>query len=110
MGIFTDDGGPPTTQQLEPETETEKKDEPITFDTDVEGVKADAEHAAGTDRFPVFKVDKNEFYQNMTHGRKRLRFKSGSNAQQYMSKTKYQRPFYISYTDSQGKTYSRRIK
>jgi hypothetical protein len=64
----------------------------------------------GTESLPVFNVTKDEFYQNMRNGRKRLRFKSGTNAQQYMSKTKYRRPFYISYTDSDGKIYNRKIK
>jgi hypothetical protein len=113
MGAFTDGGQsqPPTTQQEEPEVEKdEKEQEPEKFDTDVEGVKADGQVPYGSDRFPMFKVDKNDFYQNMKHGRKRLRFKTGSGAQQYMKGTKYQRPFYVSYTDSKGKTYSRKIK
>lgn len=114
MGIFTDDGGPPTTQP-EPEEEVIKKDdeggeEPVGFETDVKDVMADDEMHQGNITFPSFKVTKNEFYQNMTHGRKRLRFKSGTNTQQYMSKTRYKRPFYISYTDSKGKTFSRKIK
>ncbi len=116
MGAFTDGGQnqPPINQQDEPEIEVQsdepKADEPERFATDVEGVTSDSEQFIGKDSFPVFKVGKNEFYQNMNYGRKRLRFKSGTNAQQYMSGTNYQRPFYITYTDSKGKTYSRRIK
>ena len=114
MGIFTDDGGPPTTQPEEEEEVEVKKDdgqeEPTGFSTDVDSVRADGEVAHGNITFPSFNVTKNEFYQNMKHGRKRLRFKTGSSTQQYMSKTRYKRPFYISYTDSKNKTYSRKIK
>lgn len=113
MGAFTDDGGPPSSQE-EPEQELDIEkpeiEEPTGFSTDVEGVVSDDEHAHGNIKFPVFNVGKNEFYQNMNYGRKRLRFKSGSNAQKYMSGTKYKRSFYVSYTDSKGKTYQRKIK
>jgi hypothetical protein len=80
------------------------------FDTDVPDVRADDIVRQGKDEFPCFDVDKGEFYQNMQDGRRRLRFKSGSNAQQYMSKTKYNRPFYIRHTDDDGKKFVRRIK
>lgn len=80
------------------------------FDTDVSDVKADDIVRQGKDEFPCFDVDQGEFYQNMQDGRRRLRFKSGSGAQQYMSKTKYNRPFYIRHTDDAGKKYVRRIK
>lgn len=112
MGAFTGDNGPPTTQQQEePEVkQDDTQEEPEGFATDVDGVMADGEHPHGNDRFPVFNVSKNEFYQNMNYGRKRLRFKTGSKAQSYMKGTRYNRPFYISYTDSKGKTYSRKIK
>ena len=103
---------PESQAEIQPEVKPEvpKEDEPVMFDTDVPDVKSDGEHHIGNTKFPVFKVGKNEFYQNMNYGRKRLRFNTGSNAQQYMSKTKYTRPFFISYTDSQGKTYTRRVK
>jgi hypothetical protein len=112
MGVFTDDGSskPPVTQQEEPEVKDNEQDEPVKFDTDVPDVKADGEHQYGNIKLPVFNVSKNEFYQNMSQGRRRLRFKSGSGAQQYMSNTKYNRPFMISYTDSKGKSYQRKIK
>lgn len=80
------------------------------FSTDVEGVKADGFKSLGKERFPVFNVDKDNFYQNMAHGRKRLRFKSGSSAQRYMQGTKYNRPFFISYKHDNGETWTRRIK
>jgi len=75
------------------------------FDTDVPDVKADGEKNG----LPVFKVGKDEFYQNMSHGRKRLRFKSGTGAQQYMQKTKYKNPFWISHDDEKGQTWTRKI-
>lgn len=109
MGDFTSDGGAPINQPEQPEVE-KTEEEPTTFPTDVEGVEADAEMPYGKERFPMFKVSREEFYQNMAHGRRRIRFKSGSNAQKYMSGSKYGRPFYISFTDSDGKTYNRKIK
>jgi hypothetical protein len=60
-------------------------------DTGFEDVKADGERNG----IPVFKVSKNEFYQNMTHGRKRIRFSSGTNVQKYMKRTRYGSPFFI---------------
>jgi len=74
-------------------------------ETDVPDVKADGEKQG----LPVFNVDKDEFYQNMKHGRKRLRFKSGSSIQQYMQKTQYQRPFWISHNDN-GQVWTRKVK
>jgi len=59
--------------------------------TDVSDVFADGEYR-GT---PVFDVDTDEFYNNMKQDRKRLRFKSGSVAGDYMRKTRYNIPFYI---------------
>ena len=115
MGAFTNDGGPPSTQPEEQEEVEVKKDDEQEkelegFATDVDGVMADKEFNRGIDKFPVFKVTKADFYQNMSNGRKRLRFKTGSGAQQYMKGTKYKRAFYIEYTDSKGKSYNRRIK
>ncbi len=108
MSAFTSDGGPVTSQ---PEEETVEVDTEVErFTTDVEGVMADDQVSQGTDKFPVFSVDHDSFYQNMKQGRKRLRFKSGTDAQQYMSKTQYKRPFYIQHTDNKGKTYTRKIK
>jgi len=71
--------------------------------TDVINVFADGEKNG----MPVFKVTKNEFYQNMNHGRKRLRFKTGTETQKYMSQTKYKRPFWI---ENQDDGYVRKIK
>ena len=64
---------------------------PGEVETDVADIKADG----NKDGLPVFKVGKTEFYQNMSHGRKRVRFKSGTSAAQYMRNTRYNRPFFI---------------
>lgn len=80
------------------------------FDTDVPEVRADDQVKNGSDSFPVFDVTSDEFYQNMQDGRRRLRFKNGSNAQKYMQGSKYQRPFYVRHTDDNGKKYVRKIK
>jgi len=112
MGAFTNDGGEAINkpeEEIETSADTDK-DETSGFPTDVPDLKADDFVQQGTEKYPVFKVDYNEFYQNMSHGRKRLRFKSGSTAQQYMAKTQYNRPFFVQFTDTDGKTYNRRIK
>jgi hypothetical protein len=71
--------------------------------TDVDDVFADGLN--GRDGLPVFDVEKDDFYQNMSHGRKRLRFKSGSSVQTYMQKSKYNKPFYIKHGE-----YIRKVK
>lgn len=103
MGMF-DAPGPPENQP-----DVEEKDEVQEYDTDVEGVKAADVVRQGTNEFPVFDCTEDEFYQNMTHGRKRLRFKSGSAAQAYMGGTKYKKPFYIRTQTKKG-TFTRKIK
>jgi hypothetical protein len=59
--------------------------------TDVPDVFADGEKGG----MPVFDVEPDEFFKNMKVNRRRMRFKSGSTAQQYHSNTKYRRPFWI---------------
>ena len=103
MGELTSGGSP---EQIASNDNAVKDSGETGFDTDVPDVKADGEKLG----IPVFKVDNGEFYQNMAHGRKRLRFKTGSNVQQYMQKTKYQRPFWISHDDDKGQTWTRKIK
>ncbi len=71
------------------------------FPTDVPEIKTKDQK----DGLPVFDVDKDEFYQNMNHGRKRIRFKSGSPAAEYMRKTRYNKPFYIRHGE-----YMRKVK
>ncbi len=70
------------------------------FATDVPDIFADGEKNG----IPVFDVSSTEFYKNMKTDRLRLRFKSGSNAQAYQSKSKYRRPFFIRNQDD-GYTY-----
>lgn len=80
------------------------------YETDVADVRADDVVKQGKDEFPVFDVTSDEFHQNMQDGRRRLRWKNGSNAQKYMSGTKYNRPFFVRHTDDSGKKYVRKIK
>lgn len=90
-------------EDMEPTTE-------VDFETDVEGVKADGFVQHGATKFPKFNVSHQEFYQNMQDGRRRLRWKQDTPAAVYMAQTKYRNPFYVSYTDNDGKTYTRKIK
>ena len=83
---------------------------PVGFETDVTDLRSDDVVRVGKDSFPCFDVEHGEFYQNMQDGRRRLRFKSGTGAQKYMSQTKYNRAFYIRHTDGAGKKFVRRIK
>jgi hypothetical protein len=73
--------------------------------TDVEGVFADAVNKR--DNLPVFKVSQKEFYQNMKYGRKRLRFKNGTETQKFMQKSRYNAPFWI---QDEKDGYMRKIK
>lgn len=82
----------------------------IKFTTDVNNLYADDQVKHGSDKFPVFDVDKEDFYRNMRQDRKRLRFKGETKASQYMQKTKYKRPFYVRFKDEDGKAYMRKIK
>ena len=93
----------------------DKKEEPsqkeTEFKTDVADVTADDVIKRGNDEYPVFDIDKRSFHQNMEGGRRRIRFPSGSKAQQYMQKSRYNRDFYVRYKDdTDGKEYVRKIK
>ena len=103
MGEFTGFNDEPVQSQ-------EPVEKPTEFNTDVPDVKAKDVVKQGNLEFPVFDCDKNEFFQNMEHGRKRLRFKSGSDVQKYMQNSKYRNPFYVRYTDDNGKVYTRKVK
>lgn len=92
-----------------PDTPEEEENQETGFSTDVEGVKAHDVVKQGGNEFPVFDCSGEEFFQNMSTGRKRLRFKSGTAAQQYMSGTKYKKPFFIRTTNDKG-TFTRKIK
>ena len=119
MGEFMGDSGDNHTpenvtmggEQQAAGTETETSAEELQgWQTDVTDLKSDDVVRVGKDEFPCFDVEHGEFYQNMQDGRRRLRFKSGTGAQQYMSKTKYNRAFYIRHTDKDGKKFVRKIK
>ena len=59
------------------------------------------------DNLPVFKVDHGEFHQNMNFGRKRIRFKSGTDVQKFMQGSKYKQSFWIQHNKD---GYMRKIK
>jgi hypothetical protein len=59
------------------------------------------------DKLPIFKVPKDEFYQNMSHGRQRMRFGASSDVSKYMKSTGYKGSFWIQ-DDKEG--YVRKIK
>jgi len=67
------------------------KSNPGKIATDVKDIFADGEKLG----LPVFDVSKEEFFNNIRKDRKKIRFKVGSPAQQYMAKTRYNRPFFI---------------
>lgn len=74
-------------------------------ETNVEDCYADALNKR--DGLPVFKVDHQEFYQNMNYGRQRIRFKSGSNTSKFMKGSHYNAPFWI---QNKSDGYMRKIK
>lgn len=81
------------------------------YPTDVEDVNADDVIKKGKEEYPVFNVSQDEFWSNMKADRKRLRFKNGSKAQQYMRRTRNgARPFYIKTHDQNGKEYVRKVR
>ncbi len=75
------------------------------METAVKGAFADAVNKR--DNLPVFKVGHDEFYQNMNFGRKRIRFKSGSDVQKFMKGSRYKQSFWIQH-DKDG--YMRKVK
>jgi len=81
--------------------------EPGKVKTSLDGVFADGEKGG----LPVFNVDKHSFYQNMTHGRKRLRLKSGTAGQAFMSQSKNNQPFWLSYENPEnGEMWTRKVR
>ena len=73
--------------------------------TDVQDCFADAVNKR--DNLPVFKVGHGEFYQNMNYGRKRIRFKSGTDVQRFMQGSRYKQSFWIQH-EKDG--YMRKVK
>jgi len=102
MGVFTD--GEDFVPQEKEEIPQDK------LETDVVGVFADNKIRAGLEEIPVFNVDRDSFFKNMHNDRKRLRFPSDSGAAQYLRGTQYRRPFFVSYTEADGKVYRRKVK
>lgn len=75
----------------EVDTSDKQTEAPKGVPTDVEDVYADGTKGD----IPVFDVTPDEFNNNMKTTRRRLRFKKGSKAAEYMRKTQYNRPFWI---------------
>jgi hypothetical protein len=67
-------------------------------ETDVDGVFADGKK----DGFPIFNVDRDDFFTNMKAERKRLRFKPETPASGYLRGSKYNKPFYVQYKGDDG--------
>jgi len=110
MSEFLDNEiGAAENQPDEPEQDNDQEEQKG-IPTDVKGIYVDSVVKQGHNEFPVFKCNKKDFYNNMTDNRKKMRFQSGSDIQQYMQKTRYNKPFFVSYTDDNGKTYKRRVK
>ena len=79
------------------------------YETSVPDVYANDVMKVGNVELPVFDVENSEFYQNMTHNRKRLRF--SGDAGKFMQNTNYRQPFYVRTTDPQTqKMYTRKVK
>ena len=108
MDEFGDMGGVNTFQQKETIDVNNIKDDSIK--TDVADVDSDAYYAVGTEKFPIFDVNQSEFFNNMKVDRQRMRWNSGSKAQEYSQKTRYRNPFFIRYKDEKGNAYVRRVK
>jgi hypothetical protein len=101
-------GTQPTHQDTARNDEVPMRDNDDGFDTDVEGVRANAQY--GPHNLPVFDVEPETFYQNSEFGRKRMRFPTDSGPQKYMQGSRYSRPFYIRTTNKDGKQYIKRVK
>lgn len=87
-------------QQMEVSNENPGK-----IETEVNGVFADALK----DNFPVFDVDKEDFFNNMKTDRRRLRLKTQS-AANYHKGSRYNRPFWLRYKDENGTGFMRKVK
>ena len=79
--------------QIAQDRDQASQEEPQGIETNVTDVYADAINKR--DNLPIFKVSHDEFFQNMEFGRKRLRFKSGTNVQKFMRGSRYNAPFWI---------------
>ena len=81
----------PTSTEIPKNISGKETSPPKGVPTDVDDVFADAVKGDA----PVFDVSQEEFNNNMKMDRRRLRFRQGSKAAEYMRKTKYTRPFWI---------------
>lgn len=101
MGEFTGSNGNVDSHQAQAASDMDIRSDK--FATEVPGVYADAFKQVGTERVPIFSVDQESFHQNLEHGRKRIRFPEDTAAHNYIKNAKYNKPFYISYTDPNNK-------
>ena len=108
MGEFTAGDTPQDATKTDGDNEVETKDDG--FQTDVDGVKSQTSVKRGTDEFPCFDVSSKEFFQNMQGGRRRIRFSRDTPQSKYFQGSKYNRKFFIKYTDDSGKALVRSIK
>lgn len=88
------------------EVKGQEEQENDELDTGVEGVKADSTYK----NTPVFDVPKEDFFKNMRLDRNKTRFSNGTKPSQFMRGTKYRKPFYVRYTDGNGKQYLNKFK
>lgn len=112
MGEFTGTGDQHLkTAQSDTNMKSGTEEKPDGYPTDVEGVNADDVVKYGKEEYPAFNVTPQEFFSNQRADRKKLRFKNGSKAGEYMRKTRNgHRPFYIKTTAADGKQYTRKIR
>ena len=80
------------------------------METDVFGLTTDDVYIKGSVKFPIFDVNKDEFFKNMEGQRSRLRFNSEGKVAKYMRMSRYSQPFYIRFTDENGKQFLRKVK
>lgn len=78
------------------------------YETDVPGLFSDSTYKKGTENFPCFNVSKDKFFGNMEQFRKRISL--DGKAADYLRATRYNKPFYIRFTDENNKVYVRKIK
>lgn len=113
MGVFTDGGDEHVKNAMDDHNSIAGtgKESDEGYPTDVEGVNADDIVKYGKEEYPAFEVSPQEFFSNQKADRKKLRFKNGSKAGEYMRKTRNgARPFYIKTTAADGTKYTRKIR
>lgn len=88
------------------EEEQNGQEQEVSKDSGVEGVEVDGWYK----NTPVFDVNKEDFFKNMRLDRNKTRFANQSKPSQFMKGTKYRKPFYVRYKDSNGTPYLNKFK